>query len=780
MSSAFDPYYRWLSIPPEDRPPTAYQLLGLRAFESNTEVICDAADRQISHVKRYQLGQYQELSQKILAELTAAKIQLTDPVKKAAYDSTLKPRPVPAVVPSAPTPTIAAPLNSKPKRRTKRNADWVWNILGGGAGLVLLAVFGLWLLERGEGNATTPEVSIQRPLVLQLPESLQAKPGSLLRFQAINANSQWQADEVKFALSRAPEGCQIDAATGEVHWQVGAKVVGDFPIAIRLAAINEKAVDERTITVQVRSDAASPATVNNPVSLPPLNLLIELPSRVEAGQTVQGVIRVDQPQAVPALEFKLKQTPPGSQLNASTGAFLWTPDESAAGNTFTFDFQAQSAGKIVAQKSAKLYVIPEPRGLAVEDLRALAGRGALAHRKQSNSAPTEYPNDQTARGAALYLKTMEVQAQRHKPQTRIEPYGLSVQPHSQTEVVGRDWVMLTGIVPFARQNDLFWSCLNVNAGNAQSNDFFRYLGVIVERAEVRVGYAPEWHPVSNQSLTAEIARWDAWLPDPLDRHLINPLLCSPLPPLLVDRWNPTEVVHPRLPKLSGEALQAQSKAMLQPNGLKPVENLAGERGGELLFRFFDFTVQPNRLYQYRVQLLMENPCVPSESTSPRPTLASAWSTSSSPVHLSPITTVLAGPAEDFSNAEDHVTILLRQWDAQRGLSGANTFDVQRGQTMQFSNVTTLLMDPQVNKPFEQSMNYDADLLLVDFIGGSPLRPRTRIAEPAEILFLTSDGFLLTHSQITDLPAYNDELTRRASLETLKRDLLQDSFKILNP
>ena len=43
MSDAFDPYYIWLGIPPEDQPPHHYRLLGVTLFESNREVIEAAA-----------------------------------------------------------------------------------------------------------------------------------------------------------------------------------------------------------------------------------------------------------------------------------------------------------------------------------------------------------------------------------------------------------------------------------------------------------------------------------------------------------------------------------------------------------------------------------------------------------------------------------------------------------------------------------------------------------------------------------------------------------------
>ena len=54
----FDPYYRWLAIPPEEQPPTLYRLLGVQPFESDPEVIAIAADRQMAHIKTFAAGKH--------------------------------------------------------------------------------------------------------------------------------------------------------------------------------------------------------------------------------------------------------------------------------------------------------------------------------------------------------------------------------------------------------------------------------------------------------------------------------------------------------------------------------------------------------------------------------------------------------------------------------------------------------------------------------------------------------------------------------------------------
>jgi hypothetical protein len=91
-SAEFDPYHRWLGIPKEEQPADHYRLLGISRFESDVEVIRDAAARQMAHVRTYHLGEHSDLSQKILNELALAKAYLLNPKKKAGYDAQLRAR----------------------------------------------------------------------------------------------------------------------------------------------------------------------------------------------------------------------------------------------------------------------------------------------------------------------------------------------------------------------------------------------------------------------------------------------------------------------------------------------------------------------------------------------------------------------------------------------------------------------------------------------------------------------------------------------------------------
>ncbi|MBN2296336.1 MAG: hypothetical protein JXM70_28160, partial [Pirellulales bacterium] len=89
MSESFDPYYKWLGIPPEEQPANHYQLLGIKWFEDNVDVISAAVDRQMLHLRTYQIGEYSDLSQRLMNEVVSAKICLLDPKRKAVYDQKL-------------------------------------------------------------------------------------------------------------------------------------------------------------------------------------------------------------------------------------------------------------------------------------------------------------------------------------------------------------------------------------------------------------------------------------------------------------------------------------------------------------------------------------------------------------------------------------------------------------------------------------------------------------------------------------------------------------------
>jgi len=164
MATDFDPYHKWLGIRPEEHPVTLYRLLGLVQFESDSEVISNAADQRVALLKSFQTGPHSQQSQQLLNEVAKATVCLLNPAKKAQYDRSLAepaanqashatPPPTPIDI----TPDLRAhftPLverdartsRSRPTHRTTKRArstGWPVAILVTSIGIAVVAVVAL-------------------------------------------------------------------------------------------------------------------------------------------------------------------------------------------------------------------------------------------------------------------------------------------------------------------------------------------------------------------------------------------------------------------------------------------------------------------------------------------------------------------------------------------------------------------------------------------------------------------------------------------------------------
>lgn len=112
----FDPYRKWLGIPPHEQPPNYYRLLGLPLFESDRDVIANAADRQMAHLRTFQGGKNSAVSQKILNEVAAARICLMNPQKREEYNARLRAETAVQIPPVAPpvVATVSMPVAKPP------------------------------------------------------------------------------------------------------------------------------------------------------------------------------------------------------------------------------------------------------------------------------------------------------------------------------------------------------------------------------------------------------------------------------------------------------------------------------------------------------------------------------------------------------------------------------------------------------------------------------------------------------------------------------------------
>lgn len=89
MNNITDACYELLGIPPVEQPASHYRLLGLSSFESNRQVISNAADRRMAFVRQLASGPFSKLTQEVLNLLSEAKICLLNEVRREQYDKEL-------------------------------------------------------------------------------------------------------------------------------------------------------------------------------------------------------------------------------------------------------------------------------------------------------------------------------------------------------------------------------------------------------------------------------------------------------------------------------------------------------------------------------------------------------------------------------------------------------------------------------------------------------------------------------------------------------------------
>jgi len=95
--AGFDPYHKWLGIPPEEQPANHYRLLGLAPFEEDADVIDAAVNRNIAYLQDAATGQHIKESQALINEITQVRLCLLNEEKKSAYDSALRAKEAAAV-----------------------------------------------------------------------------------------------------------------------------------------------------------------------------------------------------------------------------------------------------------------------------------------------------------------------------------------------------------------------------------------------------------------------------------------------------------------------------------------------------------------------------------------------------------------------------------------------------------------------------------------------------------------------------------------------------------
>ena len=90
MGDQFDPYHKWFGIAPFEQPANHYRLLGIRNFEADKDVIDSAAEQRMTYLHTVGEGEDVALAQRLLNEVSNARLTLLSDEKRRAYDKGLK------------------------------------------------------------------------------------------------------------------------------------------------------------------------------------------------------------------------------------------------------------------------------------------------------------------------------------------------------------------------------------------------------------------------------------------------------------------------------------------------------------------------------------------------------------------------------------------------------------------------------------------------------------------------------------------------------------------
>jgi hypothetical protein len=420
---------------------------------------------------------------------------------------------------------------------------------------------------------------------------------------------------------------------------------------------------------------------------------------------------------------------------------------------------------------------------------------------------------------------------------------------------GMRWIVLTGLVPYKDQLAEYSKTFAQATAYDPVKDVPKYIGYFVQRAEVVAGATgePKWKLMifPPRDASDPIARLGSQMAEEVaDPRFILPMFASPLPMSMGNTWGTEAVSPPQIPVVEREVANPDAPRDSAPfmgpppRGMRDrggqlstaaMDRIRGGRGGPMapstagpsitggwgdvpevpdptkhgpdgaaaqdeeaqpsdyLLRFFDFDVKPNKQYEYRIFLVLENPnykLEPGVLEDPKvaeyrfvgiptpqpvrsadgeiswptdPKYADCWSKTCTSSRVSGDIRVLCGPVVAARGAQDpSAEVRVLRWQELSGLNGTCTKDgLIRGTLLNFPQVvlrnsgsSRTMMDP---RPAPEDLNTNS--ALIDMLGGERLPDReSRLTSPGMILVLDPSGFLVMHDQVAETKEW-DEATK---------------------
>ena len=195
-------------------------------------------------------------------------------------------------------------------------------------------------------------------------------------------------------------------------------------------------------------------------------------------------------------------------------------------------------------------------------------------------------------------------------------------------------------------------------------------------------------------------------------------------------------------------------------------------GRLLLFRYFDFDVEPGAVYQYQIRIHYANPNFgkPIELLE-RPEIAedrikqSDWSAPTKPVQVRPKSEYFLTNVEyDRARRQEMASVNIFQWNAPTGTVVNETIKVSIGDKIA-GNINTKVVNPLDESFDPQELNVDSEHTLVDLKNNSSFQVDTQLEGlgkiPSKALY---DEILVldSHGQLAEISPFQNESRRIAA------------------
>ncbi|MGD9126271.1 MAG: hypothetical protein PVH19_02735 [Planctomycetia bacterium] len=382
---------------------------------------------------------------------------------------------------------------------------------------------------------------------------------------------------------------------------------------------------------------------------------------------------------------------------------------------------------------------------------------------------------------------------------------------------GRRWVLLTGLLNMEKIRKSYketFEDVHPRLPTDIPQFYSNFCSFYVERAEITDD--PEnlkWEPIYSdikqylQQYVGNQISTPSQQSEKTDPTAIEPSLIVPLPQRTDRQWG-EEVLHaPEIPLMDMTAQHGMgmpgmvtpiqpgvtNPGGMTPPGETPPEGLPPGIGNDtpntptdqveqkispyVLFRFFDFNVEPGKKYRYHVRLYFKNPNYEIKNDSHLdPALvklkhdpekkwsnyiATEWSEPSNTVHMPLDDDLLLASVNPPKPADSEPTanVTLVHWDYMKGFEILDEVEgVHRGKVVNYYDrdmPTPEVPGPPNPMPGETSnqpekVSYVTGLLVLDLKGGETLPSRTiSLHKPSSMLLFSPSGALIVRSSVED-------------------------------